>query len=213
MFVYHFIFRGFMLTLQKKFKKGLLATVFAFTLAQSPAHAVEKPNFMPAQCLGVAGITAVVMGGLLNPEHLRGLIEEKAIDAWIAKNGLNQYGESKETLYYDKVNGPLANGQSRISYIKAKCLQMDDESWKNGYVRMLDYVNNLELTSTVLACGGISLVLISVLVAAVLDVRYTNARWTEQLAQWKTEGIELEKKLVADISAAVVAGIAALSAS
>ena len=75
MFVYHFIFRGFMLTLQKKFKKGLLATVFAFTLAQSPAHAVEKPNFMPAQCLGVAGITAVVMGGLLNPEHLRGLIE------------------------------------------------------------------------------------------------------------------------------------------
>ena len=91
MFVYHFIFRGFMLTLQKKFKKGLLATVFAFTLAQSPAHAVEKPNFMPAQCLGVAGITAVVMGGLLNPEHLRGLIEEKAIDAWIAKNGLNQY--------------------------------------------------------------------------------------------------------------------------
>lgn len=203
-----------MLILQKKFKTNFCAAVLmTVALSQSSVHAVEKPNFMPALYLGAAGMTTAVIGGLLNPEYLRGLIEEKAIDSWIAKNGLNQYGEPKETLYYDKVNGPLANGQSRISYIKAKCLQTDDESWKNGYVRMLDTVNNLELKSTVLTCGGISLVLISLLIAAVLDARYTNACFTDRIAQWQSEAVELEKKMVADISAAVVAGITAPSAS
>ncbi len=199
-----------MLTIQKKFKAGLLAIVFACALGQSSVQAVvEPPNYKPALCLAAAGITTAVIGGLLNPEYLRNLTEEKAIDAWIAKNNLNQYGEPKETLYYDKVNGPLANRQSRISYIKAKRLEEEDESWKNGFVRMLDAVNNLELKSTVLSCAGVSLTLISLVVLAVLDARYTNARWAEKLAQWKAEGIELEKKLVTDVAAAVLTGIKA----
>jgi hypothetical protein len=164
MFVYHFIFRGFMFTTQKKFKASLLATVFAFAMVQ-PVHAVVV-SYNPFFCLAGVGVGSALLGALLDPSDLPMLIEEKAIDTWIAKNNLNKFGEPKETVYANAVTGPLRDDQSRISYIKAKFNDEDIKPWRSGFTRMLDKANHLKLASFGMIFGGASIAYFALVIGA-----------------------------------------------
>ncbi len=203
-----FIGDFFMVNVQQKFKKNFLAAILIiFAMHNASSYAVvEKPNLMPFFVLGGAGVAAFIAGTLLNPANLYNLLEEKAIEAWIAKNDLNQFGEPKDTVYQDDVTGPL-DGQSRIEYIKAKFIDEDVKPWRSGFVRLLNRINGLDHSAATFAFGGVALMFFALVASTVLHSQYTNASWQETIAGWKADSAELEKKLVSDISAAVIAGM------
>jgi len=198
-----------MFTVQKKFKKSFFVTIFVvFALHATPSYAVvEKPNLTPLIIVGGAGIAAFVTGTLLNPDDLYKKIEEKAIDAWIIDNHLNQFGEAKETVYQNEVTGPLLDGLSRIHYIKMKYIDEDIKPWRSGFVRILDQVQSLKSKASNISFGGLSVFIIALYVGNILHFQYTNAAWQEKIVGLKAESAELEDRFFYKIGLAVAEGV------
>lgn len=152
-----------------------LALLAACSNNNAVANPIPAPNFKPAIALGVAGLATVVVGVLMNTEKLQALLEEKAIDAWIEKNNLNQFGESKDTVYENSVNGPLKWNQSRIDYIKEKFVDEDVKPWRSGFKRLLDYTKGLGYIAKGALFSGHAAMLVAGLIGAYLQIKYENA--------------------------------------
>ena len=137
--------------LRKLFCLALLAACSSTNAVMGPTL---LPNFKPVIALGAASLATFIAGVLMNPGRLQALLEEKAINAWIEKNNLNQFGEPKDTVYADPVNGPLKWRQSRIEYVKEKFADEDIKPWRSGFKRLLDDAKSLGDISKVALWGG-----------------------------------------------------------